>query len=253
MTVETFDASTTWTCPNNVTDVQVECWGAGSHGVGFGGGGGAYARKNSFSVTPSTGYTVTVAAANTTQSSSFDDGLSVLAVSAGVGSQTGGDAASCIGDVTFSGGNGGNQDFIDFSGGGGGSSAGSAANGNNGNDGSGTTGGAGGTAPTDGGAGGNGGDTGANGSNASAPGGGGGGMGNGGTTEGNGAAGRVRLTYTAATVLDWFVAATLPVLPLPLTDPGQPSIDAGTLATVSQAPTVASNLANQLIRGGSFR
>jgi len=63
----------TWICPAGLTNVQVECWGGGGAGgwaskndttngtVGCGGGaGGAYAKKNSYSVTPGNTYYVNV-------------------------------------------------------------------------------------------------------------------------------------------------------------------------------------------------
>lgn len=62
MTIETFNASVTWTCPTGVTSVQAETWGGGGGGSdalyhyylgtynrsGGGGGGGAYSKKMLF-------------------------------------------------------------------------------------------------------------------------------------------------------------------------------------------------------------
>lgn len=199
MTVETFNASTTWVCPAGVTSVDAECWGGGGGSAtgGGGGGGGAYVIKNSYAVTPASNYTVTVGAGGAAGSpgvqSSFDNAANIKAAGGfnGAGSLggAGGLASDSSGDTKFSGGNGANG--VAPNGGGGGSSAGSAANGNNG---SGTTGGA---APTNGGAGGNAG-VGINqpGVAGSAPGGAGGGPGSGGAAAA-GATGRVQLTYTA--------------------------------------------------------
>lgn len=68
-----FNSSTTWTCPPGVTEVEVECWGAGGSGgsaigtlgrAGGGGGGGSYV-KNTVNVIPGTVYTITVGAGGT--------------------------------------------------------------------------------------------------------------------------------------------------------------------------------------------
>ena len=64
-----FTTSGTWTCPNGLSSVQVQCWGGGGAGGGVtvnsssggGGGGGAYS-SNTISVTPGNIYTVTVGA-----------------------------------------------------------------------------------------------------------------------------------------------------------------------------------------------
>ena len=67
--------ATTWTCPAGVTSVQVECWGGGGAGgsalrtpnsgsvqYGGGGAGGAYAKLNSYAVTPGNTYYINVGA-----------------------------------------------------------------------------------------------------------------------------------------------------------------------------------------------
>lgn len=213
MAVDTYDASTTWVCPSGVTVVDVECWGTGGNGGssgGGGGGGGAYAKTPSYAVTAGNSYTVNIGIVGSSDTY-FDTASAVMAKNGGVGALgpsgikgAGGPDASSIGTTKNKGGSGDNG--VSTAGGGGGGSGGSAAIGNSGN---GTTGGA---AVTDGGAGGNGGTgTGVAGSNGGAPGGGGGGAG---ATAaiGNGAAGRVQLTYTAATAEgilllkndDWF-------------------------------------------------
>ena len=69
---ETIQASGTWHCPDGVTKIKVECWGAGGAGGtarsvqnvnanhGGGGAGGAYARLNEFTVTPGNDYNLQV-------------------------------------------------------------------------------------------------------------------------------------------------------------------------------------------------
>lgn len=85
-----FSSSGTWTVPAGVTSLKLECWGGGGHGgrdgdthnetvvdmegnpyvahwsdaPGAGGGGGAYARRNSWTVTPGTVVNFTVAGQN---------------------------------------------------------------------------------------------------------------------------------------------------------------------------------------------
>lgn len=211
--VESFHANNTWVCPASVTEVQVECWGGGGGGrggdvkdTGHGGGGGAYALETALSVTPSSSYTVTVGAGgaggtglsgsgSNGNDSWFSTSGTVLA-KAGVGATasagTGGSSGSCIGDTVRSGGNGGNFD-------GGGSGSGSAAGGNNGSTDPGSS-------LLGGGAGGRqygtvsathqaGGTTGVSQNGFIPGGGGGGGSVTSPRTAGNGAAGRVRLTY----------------------------------------------------------
>ena len=66
----TFTGSGTWTCPAGVTNIQVECWGAGGGGggstsstskyTGGGGAGGNYVKNVSVSVSPGNVYTITI-------------------------------------------------------------------------------------------------------------------------------------------------------------------------------------------------
>ena len=68
----TFSATGTWICPANVKFVQVQSWGGGGAGgsakrsssgstqYGGGGAGGAYAKKNSYQVTPGATYYINV-------------------------------------------------------------------------------------------------------------------------------------------------------------------------------------------------
>lgn len=221
-TTYTADGTYTWTCPEGVTSVQVECWGAGGGGGrggiyagqgGDGGGGGAYSKKNSVTVVPGTGYTVVVGNGGFSDTAGgdtyFKNTSTVLAKGGQNGQQEpgdgillsqGGQASEGVGDVKYSGGDGGGD--AKNAGGGGGSSAGTAADGN---DGSVPTvdevGGNGGSAPSGGGAGGKGGNYDDTGSAGGLPGGGGGGGGRGATDRQNGGQGRdgqVILTYYAA-------------------------------------------------------
>jgi hypothetical protein len=190
MTVETFNASTTWTCPAGVTSVDVECVGGGGGGRGgtlatqqAGGGGGAYARNASVAVTPGNNYTITVGAGGTAGASGGGSG------------GDGGDTSFGTTTVVADGGKGGTS--------GGPGAGGLAASSTGTTTTSGTTGqtgaagGAGGAAaPPLGGAGGAGPASGSQ-NPGIAPGGGGSG-GDGSVAGGAGAAGRVVLTYTAA-------------------------------------------------------
>ncbi|MBI3174655.1 MAG: right-handed parallel beta-helix repeat-containing protein, partial [Chloroflexi bacterium] len=207
----------TWTAPAGVTSVKVEVWGAGGAGAnrsstsgtgsGGGGGGGAYAIKNTLTVVPGTGYTVTVGAGGTSSpqvnggDSWFSSAATVMAkggASVAANSSTGasgGSDASSVGDTKYSGGGGANGSGTTY-GGGGGSSAGTGATGAT------ATNATGATAPTGGGNGGNGrSSSGGNGTSGSTPGGGGGGAlrtsyMSGSFTGGTGATGKVTITYT---------------------------------------------------------
>lgn len=194
MAVDTYDVSDTWTCPAGVTEVQVECWGEGASGTdgdgmffaGRGGGGGAYAIVNAFVTTPGNGYGITIGAGNSATKTLFDTSTCIADYGSG---ENGGLSGNSTGDTTYSGGNGGNT--LGSSGDGGGGAAGTNGAGGN------ASGSTGGTPGTDGGAGGDGGvGSSDNGVAGSAPGGGGGGGGVN-ALKGAGAAGRVRLTYTA--------------------------------------------------------
>lgn len=74
--------SSTWTCPANVSSVQVECWGGGGAGgsaqrtggsgtvqYGGGGAGGAYSMYNTYSVIPGNTYYINVGAGAANSSS----------------------------------------------------------------------------------------------------------------------------------------------------------------------------------------
>lgn len=222
VTVETFNANATWTCPANVTSVQGEAWGAGGAGggsnatsAGTGGGGGAYSKDTAIAVTPGVGYTVNVGTggngvAGGTGGSGGDTyfiNTSTLLAKGGTGGQAsagtvgqGGASASGVGDVKTSGGNGGagTTTAANGSGGGGGSGGDTTGGGNGGAGGSGTGGAAGAAGTTNGGAGAIGRSGTANGFAATAVGGGGSGADSGTNAGGAGAAGRIVLTYTPA-------------------------------------------------------
>ncbi len=213
-----FTSSGSWTCPQGVTSVTVECWGGGGAGgaggssngqAGGGGAGGQYVMKSNLSVTPGVTYTVNVAAAQTTaggtgNDSWFINNTTVLA-KGGAGGQSftlGGNGGSGsisggIGDIIYGGGNGGKRAASASGAGGGG--AGSNGNGGNATE---TTAGIG---TTQGGGNGGAGITGNSGNgNPGIPFGGGGSGAIRTGSVGAGASGRVRLTFTcpATTVAD---------------------------------------------------
>lgn len=228
---QTFNASGTFTTPAGVNQVTVEAWGGGGAGgdsatknvAAGGGGGGAYARSI-LSVSPSTGYAVTVGlggvsstAANGGNSSFGADlvravgGQTVLSNAAPGG--LGGAAGSSVGDVTYSGGNGAaGVNNPNGWGGGGGSSAGTAAIGNN------AAGVTGATAPAGGGAGGDGALAGGNGVAGNLPGGAGGGSmrTGGGTTGGNGANGRIIVNWGPTVTINQAVGQVDPSNSVPV-------------------------------------
>ena len=223
-TVVTFTTAgaNSWTAPAGVTSISVEVWGGGGGGGGDnntvgngagGGGGGAYARLDSFAVTPGTGYAYTVGGAGSagaandgpggTGGNSFFVNTLTLNAVGGVGGAggdgtaggAGGLASSSTGDFKTSGGSGRTSAVAD-QGGGGGGSGGTAVYGTT------ATGTAGAGAVTGGGPGGSGGSDAAGSAPASVPGGGGGGGGaSSGSRDGTdraggaGRAGQVRITY----------------------------------------------------------
>ncbi|MBI5005412.1 MAG: hypothetical protein HZC03_02315 [Candidatus Lloydbacteria bacterium] len=226
MTTETFTASQNWVAPTGVSSTTAEVWGSGGAGGGQnlssdgggGGGGGAYSRATGIVVVPASSYKVTVgpagigvagACGGMGTSSSFVSSSTVLAVG-GVGGcpstgtppagGLGGAATSGAGGLKWSGGQGEKgRDSNTGTGGYGGSSAGTGANGWSGPQTWSTATYPTASTPSGGGHGGDGGAAGANGS-APASGNGGGGGGSGDTTPaktgGNGAVGKVILTYS---------------------------------------------------------
>jgi hypothetical protein len=145
-----FTSSGTWTCPQGVTSVTVECWGGGGAGgaggsangqPGGGGAGGQYVKKENITVTPGVTYTVSVATAQTVaggngNDSWFMNNTTVLAKggeggksyallgTGGLGSTAGG-----IGDVVYRGGSGADMNLPAKASGAGGGGAGSNGNG----------------------------------------------------------------------------------------------------------------------------
>lgn len=220
MPTDTFNASSTWTCPTGVTSVLLEAWGGGGGGGGrnatargaAGGGGGEYAAEAALAVTPGNIYTVTVGAAGVQDGA--DGGDSTFAGDAVTVTAHGGPSAS-LNQTTASNGGTGSTNSVHHNGGASGAGSTTAANSGGGGEGGGktATGGAGtsanpgvGGSGTEGGDGGNGGGSaGQPGVAGNAPGGaGGGGNSNSATLRagGNGAAGRIQITYTPVTVIN---------------------------------------------------
>lgn len=223
-TVETFTAAgaSTWVAPAGVSTVQVECWGGGGAGSRSttdntgrgGGGGGGYAIRTAMVVTPGNTYNYTVGAAGTDGASPVNGvdstftgdssvqciGKAAASVAANTTGKTVGGTGS-TGDTTHDGGAG--ADGVTSTSGGGGESGNTGSVGNSASGSTGGTGGDGG----DGGAGhicSSGGGT--AGSGGAAPGGGGGGgcRGNASKAGGDGAAGQIKLTYTAVPATGFF-------------------------------------------------
>jgi hypothetical protein len=138
---QVYNTSGTFTVPAGVYQVTVEAWGGGGKGgsclsqnginVGGGGGGGAFTSK-SIAVTPGATYTVNVGTGATTTANGGDSWfINTTTILAKGGNSTGnniktgsngGNAASCIGDLTANGGNGATG-IDNVSGGGGGAGA----------------------------------------------------------------------------------------------------------------------------------
>ncbi|MBL0047186.1 MAG: PKD domain-containing protein [Bacteroidetes bacterium] len=235
---QTYSATGAWVCPAGVSTITVEAWGGGGAGGGNttnadgggGGGGGGYSKSTTVAVTSGTSYTVTVGTGGTGSTGNGGPGLDswfsaatgVLTAKGGGGgfAPAGGNggvggAGGVLGTGTtrFVGGSGGTGiNNNNGRGGPGGSSAGTAANGTSGPGTWSTITAA--AAPTNGGKGGNGGD-GTDGSPGSVPGGGGGGSDDGTRSGGDGADGRVIITWTcpAAYALTSAATATGPICP----------------------------------------
>lgn len=158
---QSFTSNGSWVVPAGVTEVTIECWGAGGAGSyrnaggigspdnpGAGGGGGAYAKKV---LTVEAGKTLTVVVGqggSGTQSVSGNGGESSVSYNSAVVAKAvggtgatnnsainpglGGNKDNCIGDVRSSGGNGG-KGSGDTSGGGG-AAGGAGGDGGNGHD-----------------------------------------------------------------------------------------------------------------------
>ncbi|WP_168441990.1 LamG domain-containing protein [Pontiella desulfatans] len=225
----------TWTCPQGINYIRVECWGGGGAGggavrttpTGGAGGGGAaaggYARLMNVPVTPGMNYTITIPAAATCSSGFSDgqrfngpavtftgDGGATVTAAGGqggachIGSANGpagiGSTTGCVGDQFYKGGSGGN--YGSNNGGSGGSGPSDLANGVDGlttETGGGGIGATGSDAAHDGGDGGDGRGAGNHGFAGSTPGGGGGGaksqMQGGEYLGGSGGLGQIIITY----------------------------------------------------------
>ena len=219
---DVFTSSGTWTVPAGVTQVTVEVWGGGGAGGGQdqnsdgggGGGGGAYSKTVGISVVPGNTYSFVVGAGgvgvaggtgNAGGDSYFINTSTLLAKGGAGGARStgsggdggaGGSAAAGVGSTKYSGGNGGRgRDNSTGRGGPGGSSAGNAANGTSGASSYSTM--TAGVPPVGGGIGGDGGNVNSDGfAPASGNGGGGGGSGEGASRSGgNGADGKIAITY----------------------------------------------------------
>lgn len=176
-------------------EAVIECWGGGAGGAnagmfpGNGGGGGGYSLKT-MNLSAATAYNIFVGDGGIGGSGSatyFGDPMFPDCLAPGGSINAGGNAASGIGDVKYSGGDGAIAGIPD--GGGGGASARPAGNGTS------ASSSAGAIAGTGGGDGGDGGGFGQSGLSGSFPGGGGGGAGEAGASGGIGAGGFIRITY----------------------------------------------------------
>ncbi len=159
-TVTDFMADGTWTAPTGVTNISIEGWGGGGAGAGntadtvYGegaGGGGAYAKINSFTVTPGSDYTADVGAggvgstgqnvdgSDTTFNSTTmvaDGGLGGSNEGGGDGGGAGGTTGNSTGDVEYAGGSGGAGGGTNIGSGGGGGAGGAGGAGGVGGNGS---------------------------------------------------------------------------------------------------------------------
>ena len=211
--IDTFDVSGIWKCPEGVTSVVVDVWGAGSSGssvntTGGGGSGGGGARvQSTLTVSPGTSYTINVGvqggASQAGGDSYFNDSATAMAKGGGSAQANGrlpgvgGSAAASVGDIKHSGGSGG----AGFTGtgaqgrsGGAGAAGGLTADGTAGTNANAGNPGTGGTATDGGGNGGNGVQANVNGNDGQVP----GGAGSGGGVNGSpglGGHGRVTVTY----------------------------------------------------------
>ncbi|MFY0482387.1 T9SS sorting signal type C domain-containing protein [Flavobacterium sp. PLA-1-15] len=157
-TVITFTTSTTFTVPNGVSSLKIECWGAGGKGSNVsstatgtsgGGGGGAYA-SSQLCVTAGQNFAISIGAGGagstldggdtffgnaTTVMAKGGKGLAGDVITGGVG----GSSAASVGTIKYNGGNGGNRTTyniavaLGYRSGGGGGGAGSTGAGNNAN------------------------------------------------------------------------------------------------------------------------
>lgn len=150
-----FTSSTTFTIPEGVTSLKVECWGGGGKGsdilnaidVGGGGGGGAYS-TSLVCVVPGDTYNIAIGAGGTGATANGGDtffgNASLVMAKGGLGltennitGANGGSASQSVGQTKYSGGNGGSRTSytilvsLAYRAGGGGGGAGSTGAGNN--------------------------------------------------------------------------------------------------------------------------
>lgn len=121
----------TWTCPVNVSEITVQCWGGGGNGIsggGPGGGGGAFASKK-INVVPGTVYFIQVGGNsqtswfNSNNSAPISNNMILADFGKNGYSNNGGKAIFSFGDIKFNGGNGANTGNGNFPGGGGSSAS----------------------------------------------------------------------------------------------------------------------------------
>lgn len=204
---QTANGDYTWTVPANVTQAQVQVWGAGAGGNGGttsagggGGSGGNYSQNLNYNVTPGNvisyhvgqgGVSSTTGTGNGDDGEdSFFDGTNGVFAGGGPGDGSTNTNIQGAGTVTYTGGAAGTGS-ASGGGGSGGNSGNPTANGNVGLNASSSTGAAAPSAQTGSGTGGAGGNNAANGSNGGAPGAGGGGAG-----KGSGTGGTKSVTYS---------------------------------------------------------
>ena len=141
---QTFTTNSTWVCPVGVTQVTVQCWGAGggggsrsSTGRAGGGGGGAYA-CSTFTVVPGNSYPINVGSGGVNDDngdpSSFNTNWVVAAGGSGgtlnsTAGGNGGQASASTGSIKYNGGNGGTGSSNGAGGGGAAGTLGAGANG----------------------------------------------------------------------------------------------------------------------------
>ena len=190
--INTFNATGTFSPPKGISSIVVEAWGGGGNGsYPDGGGGGAYVLSKPLGVTHSTSYPVTVVRQD------FSSFSNLIIANSGFASRGGAASSGPNVVLSYSGGGGGAGVTVNthWLGGGGGGAAGRTSNGGNGGDANiSYVLGVGGIAGTGGGNGGLGGATFGNGGDfGQAPGGGGGGVSN--LGNGNGSSGRIIVSY----------------------------------------------------------
>jgi hypothetical protein len=124
----------TWVVPTDYgLPSTVDCLGAGAGGSSTGGGGaGAFSRKNNLSLTPGATVNLQIGGNNPAGSPQTWFQSSAIALADGANGSAGGQAATSIGDVVFSGGAGGTAHGPGGGGGGGGGAAGQHGAGLNG-------------------------------------------------------------------------------------------------------------------------